>query len=151
MSLEAKINDELKLAMKAGQKLRLETLRSIRATIIEFSKSGSNQVMNEDDEIKMLNTLAKKRKDAAIMYKQAGRTELMEKEEAELEIIQEFLPKQLSDDEIVDVIKGLISKVGASSEKDFGKVMGPAMKALSGKADGAKVQSLVKSLLGASV
>lgn len=150
MTLEIKINEEIKSAMKSGDKLRLDTVRSIRASIIEFSKSGVGREMNSDDEIKLLNSLAKKRKDAIAMYEQAGRTEMQAQETAELAIIQEFLPKQLSDAEIIDIIKSIIDKVGASSEKDFGKVMGPAMKALSGQADGNKVQSVVKSLLGAS-
>lgn len=149
MSLELKITEDIKSAMKSGDKIRLETLRSIRAAIIEFAKSGIGRDMNADDEIKILNTLAKKRKDAITMYEQAGRTEAKEKEESELLVIQEFLPKQLSDDEITAIIKEIIEKVGASSEKDFGKVMGPSMKALNGKADGGKVQQIVKSLLGA--
>lgn len=150
MALENIINEEMKSAMKSGDKLRLDTLRSIRASIIEFAKSGSGREMNSDDEIKMLNSLAKKRKDAIAMYEQAGRIDMQAQETAELAIIQEFLPKQLSDDEIIDRIKEIIEKAGATSEKDFGKVMGPAMKALSGQADGGKVQSIVKNLLGAA-
>ncbi len=148
MSLETTITEEMKAAMKSGDKLRLETVRSIRAAIIEFAKSGTDHEMNPEDEIKLLNSLAKKRKDAIAMYEQAGRTEMKEQEEKELVIIQEFLPKQLSDKEIEDVIKGIITQAGATSAKDFGKVMGPSMKALSGKADGTKVQAMVKSLLG---
>ena len=148
MSLETIITEEMKAAMKSGDKLRLETVRSIRAAIIEFAKSGADHELNPDDEIKLLNSLAKKRKDAIAMYEQAGRTEMKEQEEKELAIIQEFLPKQLSDKEIEDVIKGIIAQAGATSAKDFGKVMGPSMKALSGKADGTKVQAMVKSLLG---
>ncbi len=149
MSLEQKINEEMKAAMKNADKIRLETLRSVRAAIIEFAKSGLNREMNNEDEIKILNSLAKKRKDAIAMYEQAGRNEAKEKEELELSIIQEFLPKQLSDEEITKIIKEIIEKVGASSQKDFGKVMGPSMKALSGQADGNKVQTIVKNLLGA--
>ena len=149
MSLELKINEEMKSAMKSGSKLRLETLRSVRAAIIEFVKSGIDREMNSDDEIKILNTLAKKRKDAIAMYEQAGKTEMKEQEEFELTVIQEFLPKQLSDEEIIDIIKDIITNAGATSAKDFGKVMGPSMKALSGKADGNKVQQIVKTLLGA--
>lgn len=149
MSLELKINEEMKSAMKSGSKLRLETLRSVRAAIIEFVKSGIDREMNSDDEIKILNTLAKKRKDAIAMYEQAGKTEMKEQEEFELTVIQEFLPKQLSDEEITDIIKDIITNAGATSAKDFGKVMGPSMKALSGKADGNKVQQIVKTLLGA--
>lgn len=148
MNLEQKINEEIKSAMKAGQKLRLETLRSVRAAIIEFAKSGLAREMNEDDEIKILNNLAKKRKDAIEMYKQANRNELMEKEQEELGIIAEFLPKQLTEDEIKAILVELVKSVGAESPKDMGKVMGPVMKQLSGKADGNQVKTILQEILG---
>jgi len=148
MNLEQKINEEIKSAMKAGQKLRLETLRSVRAAIIEFAKSGLAREMNEDDEIKILNNLAKKRKDAIEMYKQANRNELMEKEQEELGIIAEFLPKQLTEDEIKAILVELVKSVGAESPKDMGKVMGAAMKQLSGKADGNQVKTILQEILG---
>jgi len=150
MGLEQKINEEMKEAMKSGSKERLETLRSIRASIIEFAKSGLGREMNTDDEIKILNSLAKKRKDAIEMYANAGRQDLKEKEEFELKVIQEFLPKQLDDNEIKEVIKSIIDETGANSAKDFGKVMGLSVKKLSGQADGSKIQSFVKELLGIS-
>ncbi len=150
MNLEQKINEDMKASMKAGNKDRLETLRSIRAAIIEFAKSGLNRDMNSDDEIKILNTLAKRRKDAIDMYANANRSDLKEKEEFELKIIQEFLPPQLSDEEIKEIIKQIISEVGATSPKDMGKVMGLSMKKLTGQADGTKVQGIVKELLGDS-
>ena len=130
MNLEQKINEELKSAMKSGDKLRLETLRSVRASIIEFAKSGLERAMTEEDEIKILNSLAKKRKDAIEMYANAGRTELKDKEAAELAIIQEFLPAQISDDKIRDIIREVIAQSGAAGMKDMGKVMGPSMKKL---------------------
>lgn len=145
--LKDKINEEIKNAMKSGDKVRLETLRSIRASIIEFDKSGAGHEMTEDDEIKILNSHLKKRKDAIEVYQKAGRADLLEKEQAELAIIQEFLPKQLSEEEIVDYLKKLISENNAKSEADFGRLMGPAMKYLKGKADGKFVQETLKSLL----
>ena len=148
MALEAKINEEIKTAMKSGEKLRLETLRSIRAAIIEFAKSGLNREMNEADELKMLNNIAKKRKDAITMYKDANRMELAEKESAELAVILEFLPAQLSEVEVRAIIMKIKEDSGAVGMKDMGKVMGPSMKALSGKADGGLVQSIVKEILG---
>jgi hypothetical protein len=148
MNLEQKINEELKSAMKSGDKLRLETLRSVRASIIEFAKSGLERTMNEEDEIKILNSLAKKRKDAIDMYANAGRTDLKDKEAAELAVIQEFLPAQISDDQIKDIIKEVIALSGAAGMKDMGKVMGPSMKKLAGQADGNKVQAIVKEILG---
>lgn len=148
MNLEEKINSEIKLAMTSKDKLRLETLRSIRAGILEFLKSGEGMVMNDEAEFKILNSNAKKRKDAIEIYEKAGRTEAADKEKAELEIIMEFLPKQLTDSEIADFVKSAIEKTGASGMQDMGKVMGLAMKELKGKADGNKVQAIVKDLLG---
>jgi len=148
MNLEQKISEELKSAVKSGDKIRLETIRSIRAGIIEFNKSGAGRDMNEADEIKILNNNAKKRKDAIELYEKAGRTDLLEQEKRELEIIMEFLPKQISDDEIKLVISNIIEQVGAKTSQEMGKVMGPAMKQLAGKADGTKVQAIVRELLG---
>lgn len=136
--------------MKSGDKTRLETLRSLRALILEFEKSGIGRAMNEEDEQKILLSAAKKRKDAIEQYKNVGRMEAAAQEEAELAIIQEFLPKQLSESELKTILSNLIASIGASSPNDVGKVMGPAMKELRGKADGALVQSIVKRLLGAS-
>jgi hypothetical protein len=147
MTFEQKITEDLKEAMKAGDKLRLETLRSLRASIIEFSKSGSDKEMSEEDAQKILLNASKKRKDAIEMYKQAGRQDLLEKEEAELAIIASYLPKQLSEDEVIEFLKTLIQEQGAEGPKDMGKVMGLAMKELRGKADGTLVQQVLKQLL----
>ena len=105
MNLEIKINDELKAATKAGDKVRMETLRSIRAGILELQKSGMDREMNEQDELKILQNGAKKRRDAIDMYLQANRAELADKEKAELAIIEEFLPKQLSAAEVEAEVK----------------------------------------------
>lgn len=148
MNLEETITEHLKNAMKDGNKLRTETLRSIRSQIIEFNKSGAGRELGDADEIKLLNSAAKKRKDAIDMYRSAGRDDLAEKEEGELAIIQEFLPKQLSDEEIEAEIREVILQTGAAGAKDMGKVMGISMKKLSGKAEGGKVQEIVKKLLG---
>ncbi len=147
MNLEAKINEELKQSLKSGNKVRTETLRSLRASIIEFNKSGAGREMNDDDELKILNSNAKKRRDAIDMYKQGGRRELAEKEEHELAIIEEFLPKQLSDEELEAELMPIISDVGATGHSDLGKVMGAAMKSLKGKADGNRVQTMVRKLV----
>ncbi len=147
MGLEQKINEELKNAIKSGEKVRLDTMRSIRAAIIEFNKSGAGREMNTDDELKILQSAAKKRKDAIALYIQGGRQELADKEKQELAIIDEFLPKQISDDEIKEIIRKVIADAGAIDIKDLGKVMGLAMKELKGKADGAKVQQFVRELL----
>ena len=147
MTFEQKINEDLKESMKSGDKLRLETLRSLRASIIEFSKSGTDKDMSEEDAQKILLNASKKRKDAIEMYKQAGRQDLLEKEESELAIIAAYLPEQLSESEVVDALKLIIQQAGAEGPKDMGKVMGLAMKELRGKADGTLVQQCLKQLL----
>lgn len=147
MNFEQQINEDLKEAMKSGDKLKLETLRSLRASVIEFNKSGTGKEMSEEDAQKILLNASKKRKDAIEMYKQAGRKDLLEKEEAELAIIASYLPEQLTEDQILGVLAGLIAQVGAEGPKDMGKVMGLAMKELRGKADGTLVQQCLKSLL----
>jgi uncharacterized protein YqeY len=142
------INDQMKTALKAGDKQRLETLRSIRALILEFEKSGVGRAMNQEDEQKILLSAAKKRKDAAEQYRAAKREDLAVKEEAELAIIQEFLPKQMEASEVEAILKGFIATLGIQSPAEMGKLMGAAMKELRGKADGNLVQSLAKQLLG---
>jgi uncharacterized protein len=150
MNLEQKVNEELKNAIKGGDKVRMDALRSLRAAIIEFNKSGAGRDMNEADEAKILNTQAKRRRDAIELYEKGNRTDLADKEKQELAIIQEFLPKQMTEDEIKVVISNKITEMGATGPQDMGKVMGASMKELSGKADGGTVQRIVKELLGAN-
>jgi uncharacterized protein YqeY len=150
MSLKDRITNDIKAAMKAKDKVRLETVRSIKKVIIEKEstvRAKGQEVLNETQELEVLTQLAKQRRDAIEQYTQANRADLADAEAAELAIIEEYLPAQLSDAEIEAVIDSLIAKTGASSPKDMGKVMGPAMKELKGRADGAKVQALVKSKL----
>ncbi len=147
MNLEEKINEELKAAMKSGNKNRLDALRSLRASIIEFNKSSADAKLDDAAEFKILANAAKKRKDAIEMYKGANRPELLEKEEEELRVIEEFLPKMMEEDEVRQYVKAKIDSVGATGMKDMGKVMGPTMKELAGKADGGTVQRIVKELL----
>jgi len=145
--LTDKINDDIKTAMKAGDKLRLETLRSIRAGILEFEKSGIDRAMTDEDGIAILNKAAKKRRDAIEQYTQAGRPDAAAQEQAELEIIMAYLPAQMSADEVKAAVSAIIAETGAAGPGDFGKVIGAAMKSLKGKADGGLIQSLVKELL----
>ena len=149
--LEEKINEELKAAVKSGDKIRLETIRSIRAGIIAFNKSGAGREMNAQDEIKILQSEAKKRHDAISLYEQGKRNDLLEKEKAELAIIQEFLPAQMAESELRIIIAKIISDVGAKEPKDIGKIMGPAMKELSGKADGKLIQQIAREILSSNV
>lgn len=138
----------MKLAMKSGDKLRLETLRTIRAQMIELTKRGTGSEITPDEEISALLTAAKKRKEAIELYRQAGREELAHQEEKELEIINGYLPKQMSKEEAESVIVGIVEQTGAASLKDIGKVMPLAMKELKGKIDGKLVQEIVKQKLG---
>jgi len=148
MNLTETINADIKTAMIARDALRLETLRSIRAGILEFEKSGVDREMTPDDEFKILNSAAKKRKDAIEQYEAVGRADAADKEKAELAIIMHYLPEQMSADDVKAAIQNVIAELGASGPADFGKVMGAAMKGLKGKADGALIQSTVKALLG---
>jgi uncharacterized protein len=150
MALKERINEDLKTAMKSGDKLRLETIRSIRALILEFEKSGAAREMTPEDEISMVNSAVKKRKDSIEQYKNAGREDLYKKEEAELNILLEYLPKQLSQDEIFDEVKKIAAEINAHNKEDFPKLMPASAKALKGKADGRAVKSAVEKYLGIS-
>ena len=147
MSLKDKITEDMKAAMKSGDKIRLETVRSIRALILEFEKSGSDKPLTPDDEMKMLITAAKKRREAMDIYTQNNRPELAEKEAAELAILQEYLPKQLSRDEIESRVGAVIAEVGAAGPQDTNKVIPVLMKEMKGKADGKLIQEIVKDQL----
>jgi uncharacterized protein len=147
MSLKDKITSDLKDAMKSGDKVRLSTIRSIRALILEFEKSGSNKELTAEDELGLITSAAKKRKDSFEQYTNAGRTDLAEIEEKELSILTEYLPKQLSDEELEDQIKGLASEIGAVSKSEFPKLMPLAAKNLKGKADGKKIKEIVDKIL----
>lgn len=150
MSLKDRVSEDIKTAMKAKDKLRLETVRSIKKVIIEeesTARGKGQDGLTDEQELEVLTRLAKQRKDAIAQYTDANREDLADKEAAELAIIEEYLPAQLSDAEVEAVIDALIAKTGAASPKDMGKVMGPAMKELKGRADGAKVQAIVKSKL----
>ena len=147
MNLTQHINEDLKAAMKSGNKLRLETLRMLRAQIIEFEKKGLDRPMNEDDEMSILMSASKKRKEAIEIFTKAGRMELVEQETKELGIISEYLPKQLSRENAENIVENLIQQSGAASMKDLGKVMPIAMKELKGKIDSKVISEIVKQKL----
>jgi hypothetical protein len=150
MSLKDRISEDIKTAMKAKDKVRLETVRSIKKVIIEeesTARGKGQDELTEEEELAILTRLAKQRRDSISQYQEANREDLAEKEAAELAIIEEYLPAQLSDAEVEAIIDELIAKTGAASARDMGKVMGPAMKELKGRADGAKVQAIVKQKL----
>lgn len=149
MTLLDRIGEDMKKAMKSGEKHRLETLRTIRAELQKMQVEKRPQGgMKPDDEVSVLVSASKKRKESIEIFRKGGREDLATAEEKELGIIQEYLPRQMSDTEVEDVIRNLIKTVGAASPGDFGRVMSAAMKELKGKADGRTVQQLVKKLLG---
>jgi uncharacterized protein YqeY len=147
MSLEQKINDGIKTAMLARDKVRLESLRAVKAAILLAKTSENAKDLDEAAEIKMLQKLVKQRRETAEIYTSNNRQELADKELSEAAIIEEFLPKQLSAEEIESAVKSVIEATGANSVKDMGKVMGIASKQLAGKADGKLIADLVKKLL----
>jgi hypothetical protein len=153
MSLKTIISDDIKSAMKAKDKIRLETLRSIKKVILDKEttvRPSGQEDLTEDQELEVLTQLAKQRKDSVAQYQKAGRDDLAEKEAQELKIIEEYLPQPLSEAEVEAIIDAVITQVGANSPKDMGKVMGPAMKRLKGRADGSQVQAIVKARLSGS-
>jgi uncharacterized protein YqeY len=134
--------------MLARDKVRLTALRAIKSLILlEETKEGFSGELSAEDELKVLTKSAKQRKDSAEIYEKQNRTDLLEVELAELAIIQEFLPKALSTEELVQAIKAIIASSGATGPKDMGKVMGLASKELAGKADGKEISEQVKLLL----
>jgi hypothetical protein len=147
MNLKDQINEDLKSAMKSGDKLRLETVRSIRALILEFEKSGSGKVLTPDDELKMLTGSVKKRKDSIEQFKLGGREELVQKEETELSILMGYMPKQLGEDDVFNEVKKLAEEIGAKGKEDFPKLMPKAAQLLKGKADGKMVKAVVEKYL----
>lgn len=148
MNLTEKINSDLKEAMKSNDTVRLQTIRSIRALILEFEKSGTGKKLNEEEEIKLLSSAAKKRKEAMEEYIKAGRNDLAAVEEAELKIIMSYLPKQLSMDEIILKVKQIAEQIGAQTKADFPKLMPLAVKELKGMADGKAIKEAVEKVLG---
>jgi uncharacterized protein YqeY len=148
MSLEEKINNDIKAAMMAKEKIRLEALRAVKSAIlIAKTEKGHTETISADVEMKLLQKQVKQRKESADIYKQQNRPELAEKELAEAAVIEEYLPKMLTESELIAELQKIIDQVGAKAPSDMGKVMGVASKALSGKADGKLVSEKVKALL----
>lgn len=148
MSLEQNVMTALKEAMKAKDQGALRALRAIKSEILLFQTSGAHADLDDAAEIKLLQKMIKQRKDSPDIYEKENRQDLAAKEIEEIEVIEQFLPKQLSDEELKGVIDGIIQSTGASSIKDMGKVMGMVSKQVAGKAEGARIAAMVKSLLG---
>jgi uncharacterized protein YqeY len=148
MGLEQKIMAELKTAMLAKDEVGLRSLRAIKAALLLVKTSeGGGGELKEEDEIKLLQKLVKQRKDSLEIFQQQNRPDLAQKEQEEIAVIEKFLPKQLSAEELREALTKIIAETGASSPADLGKVMGIATKQFAGKADGKTVSSLVKELL----
>jgi len=148
MSLEEKIMTDLKEAMKNKDEGSLRGIRAIKsAIIVAKTEPGASKELNEEQEIKLLQKLVKSRKDSLEIYEKQNREDLATKEREEIAVIEKYLPKQMSADELKEVLKKIIAETGATSPQDMGKVMGTATKQLAGKADGKTISSLVKELL----
>jgi uncharacterized protein YqeY len=150
MSLKEKLAEDLKTAMRARDAVRLRTIRSLRAALMEreiAERHGGEAVLTEEQELAVVQKQAKQRRDAIEQYEQAGREDLAAKEREELEVLKDYLPRQLDEAEVRTVVQRIIAETGASSPRDMGKVMGLAMKQLRGKADGRMVQAVARELL----
>ena len=148
MDLKEKINNDLKEALKAGDKIRLKTVRSIRALILEFEKSGTDKKFNTEEEIKLLSSAAKKRRESIEEYRKAGREDLASIEEAELNVIIDYLPKQLNEEEIETEVKAIAGEISAAGKADFPKLMQASIKKLKGQAEGKAIKAAVEKVLG---
>ncbi len=148
MNLEQKIMADLKAAMLAKDEAALRSLRAIKAAILlAKTAEGAGGELKEEEETKLLQKMVKQRKDSLEIFQQQNRPELARKEEEEIAVIEKFLPKQLSAEEIKAALTKIIAETGASSPAEMGKVMGAATKQLAGKADGKTISALVKELL----
>ncbi len=147
MNLSEQINNDIKSAMKEKNKVKLESLRAIKSALLLAATDKNGGSSSEDAELKMLQKLVKQRKDAAAIYSQEGRTELASDELEQVKIIEQYLPEQLSEEEVKATVESIIETTGASSMADMGKVMGQANQKLAGKADGKLIAQLVKQAL----
>lgn len=138
---------ELKTAMLAKNEAALRALRAVKSAIILAKTSGSNVELSEADEMKLLQKLVKQRKESLDIFTQQNRADLAKNEEDEIAVIEKFLPAMMSADEVKEVLKGIITSMGATQPSDMGKVMGAASKQLAGKADNKMISELVKNLL----
>ncbi len=149
MNLFDQVSEDIKKAMLAQDKVAMDTLRGIKKEFLEAKTAkGNNGELTDEQGAKILQKMVKQRKESAEMYKSANRPELAENEMAQVAIIEQYMPAQMSEEEIVDILKEIIAQTGATSMKEMGKVMGIASKQLAGKADGRVISEKVKQLLG---
>ena len=148
MNLYETIDQEIKAAMMAKDKVKLETLRSVKTAFMESTTAkGASHELTEEQSVAILQRMVKQRKDSATIYEEQNRKELADQELKEVEVLQSYLPKQFTQDELEKAIGEIIEQTGASSLKDMGKVMGAATKSLAGKAEGRAIADTVKKLL----
>lgn len=148
MEMFDRISNDIKDAMKAKDKVRLETLRNIKKVFLEAKTApGANDTLTDDAAMKIMQKLVKQGKDSATLYNEQGRADLAEAELAQVAVIETYLPKQMSAEELEAALKAIIAEVGAEGPKDMGKVMGTATKKLAGLAEGRTISSMVKQLL----
>ncbi|NOX89298.1 MAG: GatB/YqeY domain-containing protein [Calditrichaeota bacterium] len=147
MNLESKIQEDLKTAMKAGDRFKVETLRGLMAQIKDERIKLRPKELTEDNVLAVIQRAVKRRKEAIELYKQGNRQDLADKEQKELQLLREYLPEQLSGQEVINIVNQVIEQVGATSVRDLGKVMGAVMKQVQGKADGKEVQQIVRERL----
>lgn len=148
MDLFDKISEDIKKAMLAREKVRLEALRGIKKEFLEAKTAkGANGVLTDEAAIKIMTKMLKQRRESAKIYEDNGRPELAEGELAEAAVIEEYLPKQMDDDELRKALQDVIAETGAAGPQDMGKVMGRATKALAGCAEGARISAMVRELL----
>ena len=148
MSLQTEVMNAMKEAMKAKDQNALTSLRAIKSEILKAqTETGSKKEITEDEELKLLQKLVKQRKDSAVIYKEQGREDLAQDELDQVQVIEGFLPEQLSEEKIEAEVDAIIAETGASGMKDMGKVMGLASQKLAGKADGKTISGIVKKKL----
>lgn len=147
MALEQQIQKDIMEAMKAHDESRLNATRGIKSEILLAKTSETEHELSDADVLKIIQKLVKQRKESAELYTQGNRPELAEKELAEMKVMEAYLPKALSEDEVRNILKEVVAEVGATGPKDMGKVMGAATKKLAGQADGRLISTIVKELL----
>ncbi len=148
MALEQQIQKDIMAAMKDKDQARLNAVRAIKSAILlAKTAEGGSKELSDSDIIKLIQKIAKQHKESADLYTQAGRTELADNELAEMKVLEEYLPKQLSESEVEEKLKEIIAQTGAKAPSDMGKVMGVATKQLAGLADGRLISTIVKKLL----
>ena len=147
MSLQENVNEQLKAAMKAKDTVALESLRAIKTAIMMTQTQAGAKELTSDDEIKLVQKLVKQRKDSAEIFHQQGRLDLAAPEESQIKIIEQFLPEQLDESAITEIVTAIIAKIGATGMQDMGKVMGMASKEMAGKADGKTISAIVRQKL----